>query len=385
MKMFSDTILENLKSIMVVLDKQGNLEYISSSVKNVLGYTPEQLMGGSWFDIANINEDEIKVFRSGVFKLIKNNDYKGVKYEQQIKTAYGRDKWILWSASKENEEKLIAIGQDITEIKDAETLLIKKNKELYNKNNETKQSIEYASRLQSAILPGKEYVKSCFENSFVYNQPKDIIGGDYYFIHKCNNKVILALVDCTGHGVPGALMSVVAHSLLKEVIINQKLSDPSAILYKLDSELFNVLNKNGEKWTNYDGMDVAIAIFDIESRRLTFSGAFRPLLIVRGDEVLELKPNRYPIGFYADVQKIFENKEISLIENDVLYMFTDGYSDQFGGENYKKFNKKRFKELLLFIQSMEMYEQESFLSYALNNWKQNEPQTDDILIIGIKI
>ncbi len=386
MKILSDSILENLKSIMVILDDSGNLEYISSSVKNVLGFTPEQLIGENWFNYTLCNQTELRTIKSVLAQNTKNNScIPNYIYEQQLKTISGNRKWILWSASKQDSNKLIAIGQDITDRKKAELQLSEKNTELYQKNTEIKQSLEYASRIQEAILPDIISFKSVFRDAFVFYQPKDIIGGDYYYIYKKNNKIFVAVVDCTGHGVPGALMSVMANSILKEVISNKHMEEPSEILYQLDIELQLILNSQTGHETKYDGMDVSIGLFDFDREQILYSGAFRPMLLVRDSEVIEFKPNRYPIGFYDDVKKEFITQQLKLKKGDSFYFFTDGYCDQFGGEKLKKFNRKRFKELLLFVQSMEMDEQESFLSYAFNNWRQNEPQMDDILIIGIKI
>ncbi|MGZ4158383.1 MAG: PP2C family protein-serine/threonine phosphatase, partial [Bacteroidia bacterium] len=173
------------------------------------------------------------------------------------------------------------------------------------------------------------------------------------------------------------------NGILKEVIIKKGIEEPSEILYALDEELFLALNKNREN-TN-DGMDIALGIFDFEENTLTYSGAFRPMLLVRDNEFIEFEGNRYPIGFYGDTKKQFLSKKIELRPDDTFYFFTDGYCDQFGGEQKKKFNRKRFKELLLSAQSMEMEEQESFLQYALLNWRQEEPQVDDVLVMGIRI
>jgi PAS domain S-box-containing protein len=386
MKILSDSVLENLKSMIVVLDENGNLEYISSSVKNVLGFIPEQLIGDYWVDYSLGNQLELRAIRSIIAKKNPDNNLNNsYVYEQQLKTVYGNDKWILWTASKQDGNKLVAIGQDISDRKKAEIQLSRKNKELFNMNSEIKQSLEYASRLQAAILPDIKAFKSCFNDAFVLYQPKDIIGGDYYFIYENKNKIFVAVVDCTGHGVPGALMSVMANSILKDVIINQKIEEPSEILYQLDVELQLILNSQVGHETKYDGMDVSIGVFDLAQNKIFYSGAFRPMILIRDNEVIEFKPNRYPIGFYIDIQKEFITQTFNLRAGDSFYLFTDGYCDQFGGEKLKKFNRKRFKELLLFIQSMEMYEQESFLSYAFNNWRQNEPQMDDILILGLKI
>jgi len=146
-----------------------------------------------------------------------------------------------------------------------------------------------------------------------------------------------------------------------------------------------VLNKSKDGVVSIDGMDVAIGVFDFVEQTFSYAGAFRPVLVVRDNELIELDASRYPIGFYANVIKVFTTHTIDIKQNDAFYFFTDGYCDQFGGEKAKKFNRKQFKELLLSAQDMEMSEQESYLQYVIKNWRQDEPQTDDILVMGIKL
>ena len=180
------------------------------------------------------------------------------------------------------------------------------------------------------------------------------------------------------------MMSMVANSMFKEVFINRKISDPSEILKALDEELANSINKNQDATFN-DGMDVSLIRIHKNTNELVFSGAFRSILISRKNELTELKGSRYPIGFYSGIEKEFEVKNFQLQKDDSIYLFTDGFIDQFGGEKNKKLNKSNFKDLLNTINDMNMDEQEAFLEYSLNNWKQNLDQTDDVLVIGIKI
>src|ERR1035437_1432211 len=296
-----------------------------------------------------------------------------VPYERLLKTVRGGERWILWNTSKWPANSLVGIGHDITDRKNTEEKLLKKNKELTQFNKDVTDSLQYACRIQEAILPDVQKIKNVFKDAFVLYLPKDVVSGDYYFFFQKNKKTIVAAVDCTGHGVPGALMSVIANSILKEVIVKRGIEEPSEILYALDEELFSALNKQNTTVVSNDGMDVALGVFDLENNTLTYSGAFRPMLLVRNNELIEFDGNRYPIGMYGDVKKEFVSQQIQLQEDDTFYFFTDGYCDQFGGEQKKKFNRKRFKELLLSAQSLEMDEQESFLQYALLNWRQNEP------------
>ena len=159
------------------------------------------------------------------------------------------------------------------------------------------------------------------------------------------------------------------------------MANPAEILFALDEELQSALHTEGTA----DGMDIALAEIDLDTKKIKFSGAFRPLVLIRDGKLIEHKASKYPIGLYAGIEKKFDLHEFDLQTGDALYLFSDGYSDQFGGENDKKFNRKHFYELLLSIQDMNLTEQASFLEYAHNNWKQDEPQTDDVLVIGLKI
>jgi PAS domain S-box-containing protein len=384
MSLVTDAILAKLNSLIVVVNHQGKVEYVSPSAKRILGFEPEQLLGEGWWDLTRIDIIEREAVKELTIQQLQQNSLmESVPYERLLKTATGGDKWILWNTSKGPANTLVGIGHDITDRKKAEQKLIEKHKELEQHNKDMVDSIQYASRIQEAILPDIEKIKNAFSDAFVLYQPKDVVSGDYYFFYQRGSKSFVAAVDCTGHGVPGALMSIIANGILKEVIVKKGITEPSEILYALDEELFAALNKKGEI-TN-DGMDVALAVFDSEKNSVSYSGAFRPMLLLRDHELIEFEANRYPIGFYGDVEKIFVSKEIELKKEDTFYFFTDGYCDQFGGELKKKFNRKRFKELLLSLQGMEMEEQQSFLQYALLNWRQDEPQMDDVCIIGVRI
>ncbi|HVA98788.1 MAG TPA: SpoIIE family protein phosphatase [Bacteroidia bacterium] len=385
MSLVTDAILEKINSLIVVVSQKGEVEYVSPSVKRILGFEPEQLMGNGWWNLTRSSDMERNAIKTLVNRQIKQDTLiETIPYEQLLKTGNGGERWILWNTSKGPLNTLVGIGHDITERKNAEQELLEKNKTLFQHNKDMLDSIQYASRIQAAILPDVEKIKTTFRDAFVLYQPKDVVSGDYYFFYKKEKKVFVAVVDCTGHGVPGALMSVIANSILKEVIVKKGIEEPSEILYAMDEELFLALNKQNNDITN-DGMDVSMGVFDFETNIFTYSGAFRPLILIRDSMVLEFDSNRYPIGFYGETKKIFSSTKMEMKEDDTFYFFTDGYCDQFGGEQKKKFNRKRFKELLLSAQSMEMDEQESFLQYALLNWRQEEPQVDDVLVMGIKI
>ena len=386
MSLVTDAILEKLNSLIVVVNPTGDVEYVSPSAKRILGFEPEQLVGDGWWNLTRDNVEDRKSIKALTLQQMKQESVlETVPQERLLKTATGGERWILWNTSKGPLNTLVGIGHDITDRKKAELKLVEKNTELLQHNKDMLDSIQYASRIQEAILPDIQKIKSAFKDAFVLYQPKDVVSGDYYFFYQRGNKAFVAAVDCTGHGVPGALMSFIANGALKEVIIKKGVEEPSEILYALDEELFLVLNKSKDGVVSIDGMDVAIGVFDFVEQTFSYAGAFRPVLVVRDNELIGLDASRYPIGFYADVKKVFDTQTIATKQGDAYYFFTDGFCDQFGGEKKKKFNRKRFKELLLSAQDMEMSEQEAYLQYVLKNWKQEEFQTDDILVMGIKL
>jgi len=385
MSLVTDAILEKLNSLIVVVNPAGDVEYVSPSAKRILGFEPEQLVGEGWWNLTRDNVEDRQSIKALTLQQMKQEALlETAPQERLLRTANGSERWILWNTSKGPLNTLVGIGHDITDRKKAELKLLEKNSELVQHNKDMLDSIQYASRIQEAILPDVEKIKNAFKDAFVLYQPKDVVSGDYYFFYQRGNKAFVAAVDCTGHGVPGALMSFIANGALKEVIIKKGVEEPSEILYALDEELFLALNKSKDGVVSLDGMDVAIGVFDFVEQTFSYAGAFRPVLVVRDNELIEMEASRYPIGFYADVQKVFSTKTIDIKQNDAFYFFTDGYCDQFGGERKKKFNRKQFKELLLSAQDMEMSEQEAYLQYVLLNWRQEEPQVDDILVMGIK-
>lgn len=385
MSLVTDAILEKLNSLIVVVNPAGDVEYVSPSAKRILGFEPEQLVGDGWWNLTRDNVEDRQSIKALTLQQMKQEALlETAPQERLLKTANGSERWILWNTSKGPLNTLVGIGHDITDRKKAELKLLEKNTELIQHNKDMLDSIQYASRIQEAILPDVQQIKNVFKDAFVFYQPKDVVSGDYYFFYQRGNKAFVVAVDCTGHGVPGALMSFIANGALKEVIIRKGIENPADILYALDDELYLALNKSKDGVVSIDGMDVAVGVFDFETQTFSYAGAFRPVLVVRDNELIELEASRYPIGFYADVKKVFTTQTIEVKQDDTFYFFTDGYCDQFGGEQKKKFNRKQFKELLLSAQDMEMDEQEAYLQYVLLNWRQDEPQVDDVLVMGIK-
>ncbi len=379
-----EQILEKLNTLIVVLNCEGNAQYVSGSAGQLLGYNPDQLMGNNWWEITRFSKPDGEKTKNKMLTVLKHSNNSVETFEHVFKTSYGGKKWIRWNVSYLSEEQIIGVGYDITDKKYHEKKLLESNLQLQQQNKAIKDSIFYAQRIQHNSLQSKEYIDSVFNKNFVLFKPKDIVSGDFYFFYQDNENKYAIAIDCTGHGVPGAMMSMVANSIIKEVLLNKKTKAVSQILYELDKELFKSINSYGTE-LSYDGMDVSIISVNKKSNRLHYAGALRPFIIVRKDVVIELKASRYPLGFYSEVNKVFEEHVILLEPDDCLYLFTDGFVDQFGGENTKKLNRKNFKELLKIAAEMPIAEQEAFLEYSLNNWKQETEQTDDVLVIGIKV
>jgi PAS domain S-box-containing protein len=379
-----DQILDKLNTLIVVLNKSGSIEYVSKSAQQLLGYNSQDLLGNAWWEITRFSKPEGEEVKNKILSSFIHQNITTQTFENKLKTSAGGTKWVRWNVSYLNEEQLVGIGYDITDNKLNEKRLIESNKLLLDKNKDVTDSIYYAQRIQQSILQTPELLKKYFSESFLLYKPKDIVSGDYYWFYEDDIYKYIAVVDCTGHGVPGAMMSMVANSMFKEVFINRKISNPSEILKALDEELEKTINKNQDATFN-DGMDVSLIRIDKSTSELVFAGAFRSVLIVSKNEITELKGSRYPIGFYSGIEKKFDSVVYKLKKGDSIYLFTDGFIDQFGGEKNKKLNKLNFRELLNTINDMKMDEQEAFLEYSFNNWKQDLDQTDDVLVVGIRI
>jgi serine phosphatase RsbU (regulator of sigma subunit) len=252
--------------------------------------------------------------------------------------------------------------------------------------NDIKSSINYAKRIQEAILPIKDEIKRSFPESFVLFKPRDVVSGDFYWFANHSERNIIACVDCTGHGVPGAFMSMIGNTLLNEIVNEKGITKPSEILDLLHIRVRQSLKQNMENTETRDGMDIAICSVDTKNNILYYAGANRPIYIVRENKLDEIKPNKMSIGGdQMEEDRSFTNHEIDIKKSDTVYLSTDGYADQFGGERGKKFMVKRFQEELLEIQNLKMEQQGEFLKTTIENWQGDLEQVDDILVIGIKI
>lgn len=271
--------------------------------------------------------------------------------------------------------------------------VVRQKEEIQTKNQELEvlykhvtDSIKYAKRIQEAILPPDSLVKRLLPNSFVLYKPKDIVSGDFYWMEEKDGKTMFAAVDCTGHGVPGAFMSIVGYNILKHVVTNNNYTTPALILDRLNEGVSETLHHGHQEAQAKDGMDISFCTIDYTKMEIEYAGAYNPLYIVRNGELIQIKANKFPIGlFLGEEKKKFTNHVIQLQKGDCLYIFSDGYADQFGGPNGKKFRANNFRNLLVEISTLPVEKQREILNRTIKEWRGTLDQVDDILVIGVQI
>lgn len=246
------------------------------------------------------------------------------------------------------------------------------------------ESLKYASYIQQALLPTEHEFRDSFPQHFIFHEPRDIVSGDFYYFRRVKDAMVLAVADCTGHGVPGAFMSILGITFLNEIIQQMEVPRASSILNQLRERIMKALCQTGEDDEQKDGLDMALCVIDPLTGRLNFSGAFNPVYIVRDHSLNEIPGDKMPVGIAADEEKPFSNHYFDLKDNDLIYMFSDGFVDQFGGPHGKKFKYQPFRSLILKTSALPFHEQGTVLSDAFHDWKGNQKQLDDVLILGCR-
>jgi serine phosphatase RsbU (regulator of sigma subunit)/Tfp pilus assembly protein PilF len=265
-------------------------------------------------------------------------------------------------------------------------MLEAQNKLISFKNKEITDSIRYAQRIQEAVFPPDTQFNRLLSESFILYKPKDIVSGDFYWVEEWGTSVLLAVADCTGHGVPGAFMSIVGNNLLNQAVNVHGLHKPFLILNDLNKNISKILHQTIEESKVKDGMDISLVNIDRKNMKLEFSGAYNDLWIIRDYKMTELKADKFPVGvFVGEELRSFSHHEFDLQKGDMLYLFTDGYADQFGGPNEKKFKYSRLRDLILANSGKPMNEQKKVLDETWLDWKGDLEQLDDICIIGVRI
>ncbi|NQV52144.1 MAG: SpoIIE family protein phosphatase [Flavobacteriales bacterium] len=285
--------------------------------------------------------------------------------------------------SEEMEEK---VRQRTAEVVRQKEEIEKQSEQIAELYEQVKDSILYAKRIQEAILPSREEINASLQNSMVLFRPKDIVSGDFYWFTEKEDRVIMIAADCTGHGVPGALMSMIGSSLLNEIVNEKGITQPNEILLALKHGVIKALNKHPSSDQTKDGMDIGVCSIPKKGNKIDFAGANNPLWMIRDGEIIDFRGDRQPVGIYGDnLDTPYTNHTIDIQDGDSVYIFTDGYADQFGGPSGKKFKYSQFKSLLLQINNETMENQRDILNTRIEEWMgDQEEQIDDILVVGIR-
>ncbi len=370
---------ENSPDLITRLNVEGNFFYINPVIEHFTGLKPDHFLNRNLKDVelkpAIVQEWEkiINDIKESKSKLSREMDF----------PAETEDKVVQVNAIPEfgennDLESVLVVSHDITERKAIEL-------EIQSKNKKITESINYARRIQGAILPDNDVIQRVLQNSFILYKAKDVVSGDFPWYMQIGNKVFIAAVDCTGHGVPGALISLIGYFLLNDIVRSRKIYDPGEILDLLDDGVTRTLRQDQEGSKTKDGMDIALCKIDLDENEIVYAGAHRPLYYVMDGQLEEIKGNKFPIGggIYKN-QTNFDATHIKIEKNLAIYFCSDGFPDQFGGPEQRKFGPRRLRETIMEIHEKPMYQQQEVFDKEWEEWKGDTKQTDDMLLIGIK-
>ncbi|MCB0395676.1 MAG: tetratricopeptide repeat protein [Flavobacteriales bacterium] len=357
----------------MIYDKEGKVEYINDGFVSLSGYSVDEIIKekGSTIQKISSNPDIEHVLEKVLTSKIP------LSYVAMTKAKDGRKLWISTTLSpvfneKGEVQKIVAIDTDFTESK--------------RKSEEIEKSIAYAKKIQEAILPMRNQIALAFPESFILYRPKAVVSGDFYWYAEKNGYKYIAVADCTGHGVPGAFMSVLGSNAMNQIIRREEFDDPATILNALHRAIRKSLKQDIEGSESREGMDISLCRVDQANGTLLYAGANRPLFLTRKGKLHETAPDKFPIGGYqSETERRFTQHEIRYEKGDMIYLFTDGYPDQFGGPKGKKFMNKRFRELVLSMNGSLPDVQRKAVEDRFLDWKGSEEQIDDILVIGIRL
>jgi len=379
-------VASKTENSVVIFDENGEIEWVNDGFERLLELNLEEFKA----------EYGSNLFESSLNTNIKEHieiaikEKKSINYTAKTKKRTGNQLWIQTTLTpifddNDNLIKYIAIDADVTDIKLAE-------EKIAHQNENIKDSILYARKIQTAVLPPDEYLAKLLPEYFIMFRPKDIVSGDFYWATHKENKVLIAAADCTGHGVPGGFMSMLGFTFLNEITGKMSVDEinPGKILTDLRESVKTSLRQTGKEGEAKDGMDIALLSIDFSTQILEFAGANNPLVIVRefdnGErELVDIKADDMPIGIFHNENPYFKNHKIKLQKGDMCYIFSDGFPDQFGGKSRRKFMLKRFKRLLLAVSDKPIKQQEQRMNEVFDKWKGKNKQIDDIIVIGIRI
>jgi PAS domain S-box-containing protein len=378
------TAVEQSPVLITITDPDVNITYVNPEYTRVTGFQPEEVIGKkhTLLRTGAISEELFSRYK----KIIENG--RALRGEFESKKKDGLSFWMKITGTGIADENgaiqnIVFIEDDITNQKTAEFELKEKNEFIAERNKYITDSITYAKRIQDAILPESDYVMNLLKNYFLIFRPKDIVSGDFYWINKVGNKLIIAQVDCTGHGVPGALMSMIGNTLLNEIIILQGITDSAQILNSLDRRLIEELYKAEKSKTN-DGMDVGLCVIDLENYIVQYSGAYRPMFYIKEGVLNVVKGDRKSIGDQSKADKKYTSTTFEVEDSVRIYLFSDGYVDQNNSAN-KKIGTKRLKEILTETKNEDIATQKQKLLAELDSHQGTEDQRDDITVLGIQM
>lgn len=420
----------------MIMDENGTFEWFNEGFTRLYGYTFAEYVKEKSNNI--LDTCTTPFAKEGIRTCIREK--KTVNYESLMIDKFFKRMWIQTTVTpildeQGNISKLVAIDTDISKLKDAETEILQQKEEIAGQRDEIEKqrdeankqrkkvtdSILYAQKIQDALLPPNEVIASAFDEHFIIFRPRDIVSGDFYWFRKIKQNgrtyYLIAVADCTGHGVPGAFVSMLGISFLHETI-NKFLEQKSVatikashILDDLRMKVIKSLRQSNETHATKDGIDMALCVIDIQQMKLQYSGAFNPMILIRKTyskpvepfmkkrtkiemetinqgwkyELMQIRADKMPIGIQYRTKAHFTNHYIELQKGDAIYLFSDGYIDQFGGKRDRKFLSTNFRSLLLKIQDKTMNEQKQMLEQTLDEWQGDNEQLDDILVLGIKI
>ena len=394
-RQFENT-LNNLEDIYFKTDLEGNLLQASPSICQFFGYSSiEEILEYQAFDQLYKNNEKRKTIIDTILNEGKISHYSFKIKDKDGEVQYGETNAVLWFDKDNVPMGFEGIIRDVSERVKFEKMLNKLNGNLSESLETTNKqkviiekahkdmtdSIKYAQTIQNGFLPQDELIKTYFDEYFLLFKPRDIVSGDFYYVNHYENKMVFAVADCTGHGVPGGFMTILGIIYLHEIVSQGKFRKASHILEHLRNRLKETFKSLGNDSKN--GLDIALCVVDMKTNVLQYAGAFNPLYIIRDGILNEYTPTKNPIGHYL-AEKPFTNNDIQLFDNDVIYLCSDGFQDQFGGEKNRKFTKRRFKEMLQSVHDKPLIEQNITINDTLDQWQDGYKQTDDITLFAVK-